>query len=128
MSYQQKFLRVKTSLINSVKETIIDRYNYNNEFFMWSYSSIKDDYIRQFKNEFSQYMNQNIEQRLWFAGYNISFAVQTFIDINPNYTLSKLLNFVETFITKQLDDFDNWCDEIILAMPDEEENPSYLCS
>jgi hypothetical protein len=95
---------------------------------MWSYSSIKDDYIRQFKNEFSQYMNQNIEQRLWFAGYNISFAVQTFIDINPNYTLSKLLNFVETFITKQLDDFDNWCDEIILAMPDEEENPSYLCS
>ncbi len=94
---------------------------------MWSYSAIKEAYVSKFKDEFAQYMNDDIEAKLWFAGQNIGFAVQTFIDTNPNYTLRKLINFVETFLTIQLDDFGNWCDEIMMAMPDEEnieENPN----
>lgn len=87
---------------------------------MWSYSAIKEAYVLKFKDEFAQYMNEEIEAKLWFAGQNIGFAVQTFIDTNQNYTLSNLVNFVETFLTNQLDDFENWCDEIIMAMPDEE--------
>ena len=127
MSYEEKFQRVKTSLVDFVKEKITSRYNYNNEFHMWSYSAIKEAYVSKFKDEFAQYMNDDIEAKLWFAGQNIGFAVQTFIDTNPNYTLRKLINFVETFLTIQLDDFGNWCDEIMMAMPDEEnieENPN----
>ena len=120
MSYEERFKRVKTSLVNFVKEKITSRYNYNNEFHMWSYSAIKEAYVLKFKDEFAQYMNEEIEAKLWFAGQNIGFAVQTFIDTNQNYTLSNLVNFVETFLTNQLDDFENWCDEIIMAMPDEE--------
>lgn len=126
MSYEQKFEIVKQSLINFVKEKISSRYNYNNEFHMWSYSAIKEAYVSKFKEEFSEYMNDDIEAKLWFAGQNIGFAVQTFIDTNPNYTLNKLLNFVDTFLIIQLDDFGNWCDDIMMAMPDEEgqeENP-----
>ena len=127
MSYEEKFQRVKTSLVDFVKEKITSRYNYNNEFHMWSYSAIKEAYVSKFKDEFAQYMNDEIEGRLWFAGQNIAFAVQTYIDTNPKYTLSKLINFVETFLIIQLDDFGNWCDEIMMAMPDEEnreENPN----
>ena len=120
MSYEQKFEIVKQSLINFVKEKISSRYNYNNEFHMWSYSAIKEAYVSKFKEEFSEYMNKDIETKLWFAGQNIGFAVQTFIDTNPYYTLNKLLNFVDTFLTIQLDDFGNWCDDIMMAMPDEE--------
>jgi hypothetical protein len=121
MSYGQKFEIVKQSLINFVREKISSRYNYNNEFHIWSYSAIKEAYVSEFKEEFSDYMNKNIEAKLWFAGQNIGFAVQTFIDTNPNYTLNKLLNFVDTFLTIQLDDFENWCDDIMMAMPDEED-------
>ncbi len=127
MSYEEKITRVKTLLVDFVKEEITSRYNYNNEFHMWSYSAIKEAYVSKFKDEFAQYMNDEIEGRLWFAGQNIAFAVQAYIDTNPNYTLSKLINFVETFLTIQLDDFGNWCVEIMMVMPDEEnreDNPN----
>ena len=127
MSYEEKFTRVKTSLVEFVKEKITNRYNYNNEFHMWSYSPIKEAYVSKFKDEFAQYINDEIEAKLWFAGQNIGFAVQTYIDTHPNYTLSKMVNFVETFLTIQLDDIDNWCDEIAMTMHDEEnreDNPN----
>ena len=126
MSYEERFIRVKTSLVNFVKERITSRYNYNNEFHMWSYSAIKEAYVSKFKDEFALYMNDEIETKLWFAGQNIGFAVQTYIDTTPNYTLRNLVKFVETFLTIQLDDFSNWGDEIMMAMSDEEngeENP-----
>ncbi len=119
MSYEEKIARVKIALINFIKESIISRYNYCNEFHMWSYTAIKDAYISKFKDEFSQYMNNDIEEKLWFAGHNISFAVQTYINITPNYTLNKLLNFVEEFVRIQLDDFENWCEDISSAMYEE---------
>ena len=126
MSYEQKFEKVKAELIKFVKEKISSRYNYNNEFHMWSYSAIKEEYVSKFKEEFSEYINDDIEAKLWFAGQNIGFAVKTFIHTNPNYTLNKLLNFIDVFLTIQLDDFGNWCDDIMMAMPNEEtqeENP-----
>jgi len=122
--YEQKFNIVKNSLINFVKQQIISRYNYTNEFHIWSYSAIKESYVSKFKEEFSEYMNSDIETKLWFAGQNIGFAVKTFINLNPKYTLNTLLKFVETFLIIQLNEFGNWCEEIEGAMPceDEEEN------
>ncbi len=126
MSYEYKFNRVKTALIDFIKEKIISRYNYNNEFHLWSYSAIKEAYVSKFKDEFAEYMNEEIEAKLWFAGQNIGFAVQTFVDTNPNFTLINLVKFVESFVTIQLDEFGNWCDDIMMAMPNEdneEDNP-----
>ncbi len=122
MSYDEKKERVRRSLIEFVKEQISSRYNYNNEFHMWSYSEIKAAYVSKFKEEFSEYINEIIEIKLWFAGQNIGFGVQAFIDTNPNYTLRSLVEYVETFLIIQLDNFENWCDEIMLAMP-AEDNP-----
>lgn len=121
MSYEQKFIKVKNSLINDIKEQISSRYHYCNEFQMWSYSDIKESYIVEFKKEFEQYMNSDIESTLWFAGQNLSFAVKTFINLNPGYTHNKLLKFVVEFVTVQLDDFDNWCEEIGISMYEEKQ-------
>ena len=127
MSYQDKLQRIKQYLITFVKEQITRRYNYNNEFFIWSYSAIKDAYVSKFKEEFSEYITEQIQDKLWFAGYNIAFAVQTYIQTHPRYTLKKLINFVELFTKNQLDEFDNWCCELEMSLPDEGddiENPS----
>jgi len=120
MSYEEKFDRVRNKLINFVKEKIESRYNFCNDFHFWSYSVITDEYVSKFKEEFSYYITDEIESRIWFAGKNIAFAVQAFIDINPGYTCRSLLMFVEAFVTSQLDDFENWCDEVITAIPIED--------
>ena len=122
MSYDHRFGKVESALIKFVKESIISRYNYCNEFHMWSYTAIKEAYVSKFKEEFPEYITEDIKNKLWFAGQNIGFAVQTFIDTNPQYTIGTLITFVETFVKIQLDDFINWCDDIMMAMPDEEDN------
>jgi len=121
MSYTQKFKELEISLVAFVKDKISSRYNYNNEFHIWSYSAIKEGYVSKFKEIFPEYINSDVEDKLWFAGQNIAFAVQTFITMNPNYTLNKLLKFVDTFVYIQLSEFDNWC---YLDITEEELNES----
>ena len=129
MSYEQKIQTVKLALISYVKGLVLSS-RYNNEFEFHtssSYYAIKEAYVSKFKEVFSEYMNEDIEARLWFAGQNIEFVIQAFIDMNPNYTHSSLNNFVEAFLQRQLNEFENWCDDIMIAMPDEEnqeDNPS----
>jgi hypothetical protein len=65
-------------------------------------------YQNKFKEQFGDYITEEINSQLWFAGKNIIYAINTFISIkHNNYELDELLNFVEIFICKQLDDFDN---------------------
>lgn len=130
MSYEEKFERVRLSLINHCLECI--RENWNRMFDMWldmeADMEFGDGYQEKFKEEFSQYMNEGIEGDLWFAGKNIVFAIRAFMSFKTDISLSEVLSFTENFINTQLDDFGNWCDGILMAMPDEDEykedNPS----
>jgi hypothetical protein len=90
---------------------------------MWSYYDIKDSYCLKFKEEFSEYMNQEITDKLWFAGQSFEHSVRTFVKLNPTYSLTKLLNFVDMFLTEQLGDFGNWDHVIAAAMYDEDDDP-----
>jgi len=121
MSYDEKFERVKTSLTECIVYKITSRYNYCDEFEMWSYSEIIEAYRSKFSNEFSQHMTERVVDMLFVAAKNFTFAVRTFVELNPNYSLNKLLRFVNTFVSTQLDDFDNWCDDIMMAMGDDED-------
>ena len=118
-----KLQRVKLSLIQFVRDTISSRYHYCNEFDMWSYTPIKEGYVEKFREEFSEIMNTvDVDYMLHLSGRNVGFAVQTFTHVTPNYTLEKLLLFVETFVSNQLDDFFNWCDELCVDESDNEQN------
>lgn len=130
MSYSEKFERVRTSLIDYCKQRVIQ--NWDHMFDMWlnceADLELGDGYQNKFKEEFSQYMNEDIEGQLWFAGKNVVFAIGAFISFKTDASLNEVVEFTEHFVDTQLNDFDNWCDEILLAMPDEEEhkddNPS----
>ena len=121
MTYEEKIAIVERKLIEYCKEKITSRYNYCNEFFMWSYSAIKEGYVAIFEEQFGEWMNEGIKGKLWFSGQNFAFAVQTYLTLNPNYTLKSLLRFVDMFIKIQIGDFFNWGDELLDAMPNEEE-------
>ena len=120
MTYTERFNLVKTHIITYTKEKITSRYHYCKEFNIWSYSAIKDEYKSKFMEEFGNYMTEDEEYLIWFAGYNISFAVRAFVKSDPYYTLSTLLTFVENFLIEQFDDFDNWCIDLCMAYPDDE--------
>jgi hypothetical protein len=122
MSYEEKFERVRVSLINHCLEHVKE--NWNNMFDMWltcdADMAFGYSYQGKFKEEFEEYMNGDIEATLWLAGKNIVFAISAFMAYNDDASLNEVLDFTEKFITSQLDDFDNWCDEIMMAMPGEE--------
>ena len=68
-----------------------------------------------------EYLKPETENRIHFAGHNLFFAIDTFESCNKKHNIKDLLHFTEEFISRQIDDFDNWAEEVCLAIPDEEE-------
>ncbi len=121
MSYEEKFDLVRKALISYCKERIIE--NWERMFDMWLTSDADMEfgygYQNKFKEQFSQYMNSEIESLLWFAGHNIVFAIQGFVSYKKNAKLNDVVIFVEHFVSAQLDNFNNWCEDISSAMYEE---------
>ena len=121
MSYEDKFALVKNSIITQCKEVITE--NWLQMFDMWLsceadmvFSHIYKSAINQ---EFSKYVTPEIETLLWISAKNIVFAVGTYAGMKKNTTMKDVLKFTEEFVASQLDDFDNWCGDIGMAMYEE---------
>jgi hypothetical protein len=110
MSYYQRFDLVRHSLITHCKECISE--NFERMFNMWLSCEADMEFGRgyqnKFKEHFGDYITDEIKGQLWFAGKNIIYAINSFISLKDNnYELDELLDFVEKFVSEQLDDFDN---------------------
>jgi hypothetical protein len=127
MAFTEKLNLAKIALVRSCKKLITK--NWEQMFDMWlsCEADMSYAYQHEFKEQFSEYMNPEIESKLWFAGENIVFAICTFMEVKKNAKLKDVLDFTEKFILNQLHD-SSWLDDIMMAMPDEEEeidnNPS----
>lgn len=125
MSYEDRFELVRSSLISYCKECITE--NWEKSFDMWLTHEADmvfgHGYQDIFEEQFSQYMNKEIDNILWIAGKNIVFAIRAFVLYKDDTDLNDVLNFTGAFISEQLDDFDNWCDEIGMLMY--KETPEY---
>lgn len=128
MAYEEKFELVRNSLISYCKECISE--NYERMFDMWL--SMEADmefglgYQDKFKEQFGDYITDEIKAQLWFAGKNIIYAINSFILLkNDDYELNELLEFVEKFISEQLDDFDNDYDTTEWFNNDNENDEEY---
>ena len=119
MPYEEKFDIVKDKLIKKCKELVI--YNWERMFDMWLSCEMDIEFTYQniFKTEFERYITDEINSKLFFAGHNVKFAISAFMAYNKKATLNTVLKFMESFMLEQLDDFDNWCNEIGMAMYEE---------
>jgi hypothetical protein len=121
MGYSEKFEIVKANIIKECKKDISD--NWLMMFDMWlsceADMEFSHNYKKAFNDEFAQYMKPEIETLLWLSGKNIVFAISTYMSIKEDADLNDTLAFTERFIENQLDDFDNWCDHIGIAMYEE---------
>lgn len=110
MTYYQRFELVRTSLITHCKDCVSE--NYERMFDMWlsceAHMEFGHGYQDKFKEHFGDYITEEIQAQLWFAGKNIIYAINSFISLKADdYELHELLDFVEKFVSEQLDDFDN---------------------
>jgi hypothetical protein len=112
-----RFHTIKDSLIAFVKELITNRYHCNNDFETWTYSAIKEAYVGKFKTELE--IKSDVEDRLYFAGENLEFAMKSFIHVNPTIALETIIEFAELFMKRQFEQFDSWCHDVhaILSQP-----------
>ena len=121
MGYSEKFQLVKNAIIIESKNRIT--HNWERMFDMWlsceadmEFSNI---YKTAFNHEFAQYITPDIETLLWLSGKNIVFAICAYTYVKDDADLDDVLRFTQRFIENQLDDFDNWCDDIGMAMYEE---------
>ena len=117
MEFEERLELIKVSLTKLCKDKIIKRYNFNSDFSLWSYSEIMTGYIDEFTEQYGEWIRPKTSELLWFAGKNLSFAVHTYVTLNKNYTLDSLLEFVDTFLSIQLGDAENWASDIMMEMP-----------
>lgn len=108
MAYEHKFELVRNSLISYCRDRISKNTQYERMFDMWLSSEADAEfgyrYQDIFKEHFGDYITDEIKAQLWFAGKNIIYAINSFISLkNDDYELDELLEFVEKFVSEQLD-------------------------
>ena len=64
-------------------------------------------YQHIFADNFGGHADINLTNHLWFAGKNVIYAITAFISMKKRYLLEELLEFVEKFISVQVDEFYN---------------------
>jgi len=124
-SYITKLQRVEDAIIRECKEKFTNKFN-EGYFEMWmsidAPCELPHIYKREFKNEFGDLVDENTSLYTLSCGSNLVYHVDTITSIQANLSLNKLLQYVETFIKAQLDDFSNACDHIQMSMPDDNGN------
>ena len=116
MGYSEKFEIVKNNIITKCKESV--RKNWLQMFNMWlsceadlTFSCI---YEGAFNAEFEKYITSDADFVIRISAKNLVYAIAA--HTTPDSNLSDILSFTHDFIEGQLDDFDNACDDIMMAM------------
>ena len=104
-----KLSKFKSSLITHCKEIITE--NHNLMFEMWLKMDADTEFGHGYQHIFVDCFwfgeNTDIQNQLWFAAKNIIYAITAFISMKKGYLLEELLEFVEKFISAQLDELYN---------------------
>lgn len=109
MSYDKSFQLVRISLIEYCKECVSK--NWKKCFDMWLIHAADMEfghcYQNKFKEHFGDDITPEIATQLWFDGKHVVYAIKAFMFMKKECELNDLLEYVEKFISEQLDDFDN---------------------
>ena len=105
MTSEERFTLVRHSILLYCKEIISD--NWNNQFDMWLQYEADHEfghgYQKRFKEYFSDCMNSSIEDKLYFAGNNLLFAINAYMSCKDDAELEDILELTEKFISEQMD-------------------------
>ena len=121
MSYSEKMELVKKELIVYCNDCIN---NHNNGWFdMWlsmeGRFEVCHGYERIFKKHFEHYIDDDLSTIIWHYGDHLTYGIQAFKKtVKEECTQEDIFKFIESFITNQLDNFDNSYDCLVMSFPD----------
>ncbi len=125
MDYGGRLELVTKKLVEKCKHII--QQNLDNMFDMWLQFDADMEfgysYIDIVKEHSLTELTAESKNSLFFAGKNVVFFIQS-ITKDKQIPINKLLKGVEAFITFQMDDFHNWCEDVSLEVSQDEDNPS----
>ena len=84
---------------------------------------IADMYAGEFKKRFGDYITMKIENDIRLMAGTIPQFLKAYLHIaiqDSDLNLPRMCRIVWAFVEEQLEDFENWCGETSLAMPNEE--------
>ena len=105
--YDIKMQRVEDAIIRECSIEFIEKFN-TPYFILWmsidAPCEMPHIYEKEFKNEFSQYMNSEDILFISHTGSNLVYHINTLIKVQPKISLTELIKYLETFIKEQLED------------------------
>jgi hypothetical protein len=125
MDYEDRIDLVKANLPDEVSRRVGKMYlEYKDRdgFFMcWiqmdSNAELPDIYVGEFKRRFGEHITSNIEQTIRLVAGTMCHALKAYVDTyEDKIVVKKLTEFVRNFVTEQVEDFGNWCEEVCQAM------------
>jgi hypothetical protein len=63
-------------------------------------------YRDEFKREFGPLISENVEQQLYYAAKNLIYMLLAYTDTRPLYEIGELVKMMNSFMTEQMDGFD----------------------
>lgn len=118
MSFPAKQFRQFTDiLLNDLQTYFISDYLFIKSCGVDS-GKLESVYAESFQQVFAEFSeNEEILDKLKFAGKNISYAIYAYTHMSPSFHLDDILEFVDTFVYHQLNNFlkdyeiPEWSDE-----------------
>jgi hypothetical protein len=79
-------------------------------------------YATEFKKRFGNYITLKIENDIRLVAGMIPNFLKAYVDIQEDdLKPGRMCRLVKAFVEEQIEDFGNWCGEVCIGMPDEDE-------
>ena len=77
-------------------------------------ADIKDIYIGAFRTYFRDF-SPRLAEKIHFAALNLVYMLQTVLDTSSSYTLTKVLELTNKFVSQQLEDYYTWAGDLCVV-------------
>ena len=107
MSFIFDFQIVRDDLSTTIEELISNNIDQMFEMWLVHEADIQQVYVSIFKKYYGEHITDEIEDKLWFAGENITFALTGLMTMDQTIPLQDVLRFTKKMLKEQLDNFEN---------------------
>ena len=110
MLFYQRINIVEARVRTYCSNMLTENHGNKEQFRLWLKHEAEMDlgrlYRDEFKREFGPLISENVEQQLYYAAKNLIYMLLAYTDTRPLYEIGELVKMMNSFMTEQMDGFD----------------------
>ena len=110
MLFYQRINIVEARVRTYCSNMLTENHGNKEQFRLWLKHEAEMDlgrlYRDEFKREFGPLISENVEQQLYYAAKNLVYMLLAYTDTRPLYEIGELVKMMNSFMTEQMDGFD----------------------